>query len=544
MTYDVLVVGGGIAGLSAAAFCAQAGKSVLLCEKSETTGGLINSFTHNGFTFDTGIRAIEDSGIVLPMLKSLGLEVDFIKSYVSLGVGDRVISIQTPEDLLVYGQMLEDLYPGSKADVEPILEDIRMVMKYMDVLYGIENPIFKDLPRDTDFLFKTLFPWLGRFLFTIGKINRMNEPAEAHLRKFTQNRSLIDIISQHFFRRTPAFFAMSYFSLYLDYLYPRGGTGALPAALAKYCEAHGVNIHTKTAVTEIHPEQHLAHAGTDAPISYRQLIWTADQKALYDVVNVDGIQRDALRNRVLARRTLLRDKKGGDSIFAMYLSLDLDPSYFRAISNGHFFYTPSSKGMGSIFHEDLDTLLAGEKDFKAGTLAPSGYREKIQSWLQRYFARTTYEIAIPVLRDDALAPAGKTGIMVSVLMEYEVFRIIRDMGWYEASKTLCENCMIQALTETIYPRLQDSILDRFSYSPLSIERVTGSSQGAITGWAFTNDGIPAISSIVSVTRSVHTVLPDVSQAGQWAYSPSGLPISILTGKLAADRAVKRTGGKA
>jgi len=34
---------------------------------------------------------------------------------------------------------------------------------------------------------------------------------------------------------------------------------------------------------------------------------------------------------------------------------------------------------------------------------------------------------------------------------------------------------------------------------------------------------------------VLTPVPGVYQAGQWSYSPSGLPISILTGKLAADR---------
>ena len=236
MTYDVLVVGGGMAGLSAAAFCAKAGRTVLLCEKGEVLGGLVNSFSRKGFTFDAGIRAIEDSGIVQPMLKSLGIHVDFVKSPVSLGIGDKIVPVETAANLQDYGRMLKDLYPENRDDVDLILADIRTVMKYMDVLYGIENPLFKDLIHDTDFLFKTLFPWLGRFLFTIGKINRMNEPAEAHLRKFTQNQSLIDVISQHFFRDTPAFFAMSYFSLYLDYRYPRGGTGALPAALARYCE--------------------------------------------------------------------------------------------------------------------------------------------------------------------------------------------------------------------------------------------------------------------------------------------------------------------
>ncbi|HPG86886.1 MAG TPA: hypothetical protein PLQ29_09325 [Spirochaetales bacterium] len=39
-------------------------------------------------------------------------------------------------------------------------------------------------------------------------------------------------------------------------------------------------------------------------------------------------------------------------------------------------------------------------------------------------------------------------------------------------------------------------------------------------------------------RSIRTPIPGVYQAGQWTFSPSGLPISILTGKLAADAVVK------
>ena len=59
LEYDVIIVGGGMAGLTAGAFAADAGYSVLICEKENRLGGLINSFDKNGFTFDVGIRAIE-----------------------------------------------------------------------------------------------------------------------------------------------------------------------------------------------------------------------------------------------------------------------------------------------------------------------------------------------------------------------------------------------------------------------------------------------------------------------------------------------------
>ena len=83
----------------------------------------------------------------------------------------------------------------------------------MDVLYGIENPAFKDLKRDRSFIFKKLLPWLPKFIFTVGKINRMNMPVEEYLAGVIQNDALRDIISQHFFKNTPTFFALSYFSL-------------------------------------------------------------------------------------------------------------------------------------------------------------------------------------------------------------------------------------------------------------------------------------------------------------------------------------------
>ncbi len=46
--YDVLVAGGGAAGLTAAAYCARAGLSTLLCEKGEKTGGLVHTIRYRG----------------------------------------------------------------------------------------------------------------------------------------------------------------------------------------------------------------------------------------------------------------------------------------------------------------------------------------------------------------------------------------------------------------------------------------------------------------------------------------------------------------
>jgi phytoene dehydrogenase-like protein len=533
--YDLVVVGGGMAGLTASAFAAKAGHSVLLCDKEATLGGLIHSFVRDGFTWDAGIRALENSGIIFPMLESLGISVDFVRSPVSLGMEDRVIPVESPRNLADYEALLEHFFPESSTDVARIIKVIKQVMKHMDVLYGVENPAFKDIVHDRDYVFRKLLPWLGRFLLTIGKINRMAMPVEEYLETLSDSRPLIDIIGQHFFKKTPAFFALSYFSLYLDYVYPVGGTGVLPRAMEAYCVAKDVHIRKETRITAVDPAGHTVTDQTGATYGYRKLVWAADLKTLYRVVDIDALREGGARKKARERAAALEVSSGGDSVFTLYLAVDIEPGWFAAKSNGHFFYTPSRKGVGRGIHAELEAIVAA-----AASDGETRFRQRAEGWIERYIGSTTLEISIPVLKDATLAPPGKTGLIISVLFDYALCDAARARGWYEDLKTLTEECLIGNLDATVYPGLRDAARGRFSYTPLSIARIVGTSEGAITGWAFTGSSMPAVNRMQNVSRSVLTSLPDIYQAGQWAYSPSGLPMAILTGKLAADRAMKVT----
>jgi len=534
LEYDVIIVGGGMAGLTAGAFAVDAGYSVLICEKENQLGGLINSFDKNGFTFDVGIRAIEDSGIVFPMLSSLGIEIEFVKSRVSLGIEDRVIAITSEESLKDYFEFLVSFYPENSDDIKRIINNIKTVMKYMKVLYCIENPIFKDLKHDRNYLYKVLLPWIGKFFFTIGKINRMNMPVNKHLKMFTGNQSLIDIISQHFFKKTPAFFAMSYFSLYLDYSYPLGGTGIIPRRMEEFCTNRKAEIAKNTKIVALDPDHHSVTDEQGKVYFYKKLIWASDQKYMYQCIDTDKILDQKTKQKTIARKNEIKEKIGGDSVFTLYLSVDLAPSYFSEISTGHFFYTPLRIGLGENIYSDLNQLLS----LQSKTPTEKNL-EQIKIWVSKYISYTTLEISIPVLKDKNLALAGKTGLILSVLFDYNLCKILDEQGLYNEIKVHIENCIIDTLSKSIYPRIHSAIMDRFSYSPLSIAKKTGSSEGAITGWAFTNKGMPAVNKMQNVSKSVLTPMSDIFQAGQWTYSPSGLPIAILTGKLAADQVISQ-----
>jgi phytoene dehydrogenase-like protein len=152
---------------------------------------------------------------------------------------------------------------------------------------------------------------------------------------------------------------------------------------------------------------------------------------------------------------------------------------------------------------------------------------------------STYEISIPALRDPSLAPTGKTGLIISILFDYHLTKYIQEQGWYNEFRELWGELVIDALDKSIYPGLKESIIHSFSATPLTIEKRTGNTHGAITGWAYTNQPMPAENRLQKIFDSTKTPVPDVVQAGHWTYSPSGMPISILTGKLAADKVINK-----
>lgn len=72
-TTDVVVIGGGLAGLTAAAFLAQSGRQVRLFEKASTLGGRAATYTKNGFSFNLGPHAFYQGGSGIAILRELNV---------------------------------------------------------------------------------------------------------------------------------------------------------------------------------------------------------------------------------------------------------------------------------------------------------------------------------------------------------------------------------------------------------------------------------------------------------------------------------------
>jgi len=519
---DIIVVGGGIAGLTATLSLVHNNKDVLLIEKNETCGGLMNSFTRNGFRFEAGARALVNAGLVEPLIKEFGLDIEILPNPISLGIEDKLLTVDGEHSLYLYADMLKELYPESNDEVDRIVQAIHSITKDMKVLYGVDSPLFKREKKNILTMAPAIVTWMFKYLRTMYRISKMNTPFEDYLDNLAQNQSLKDIIGQHFFRRTPVFFALSYFALYNDYIYPKGGVGAFIQKMVDAIKLRGGEILCETEIVSLDPQNKILKDSTCNDYQYNKMIWAADLKALYAMAGSERLTGKSVSKFHTQKQAILTHK-GAESVFTVFLGTDLAPAFFQEKNSGHLFYTPDRRGLNTVHTEELKDLLSRWE---------SVHKEELYAWLERFCQYNTFEISIPVLRDPDATPPGKTGLIVSALFDYELTCRIRERGWYDDFKKKMESLFIGTLSSSIYPNLEKNVLFSFSATPCSIYERVGSSDGSIVGWSFEGQ-IPVVTSMIKMAESVNTSLPDIYAAGKWVYSPAGGPTAIMSGRIAA-----------
>lgn len=127
-TFDVIVVGSGMGGMTTATALSRLDYKVLLLEQAQAIGGLTHSFSRDGFSWDVGLHYCglfgrdQPAGKILDWLSGGTIQFQSIGTvYDTLHFpGDLEISVARPAS--AYKMELKDHFPGSAAEIDAYFE--------------------------------------------------------------------------------------------------------------------------------------------------------------------------------------------------------------------------------------------------------------------------------------------------------------------------------------------------------------------------------------------------------------------------------------
>ncbi|HEV7209875.1 MAG TPA: phytoene desaturase family protein [Mycobacteriales bacterium] len=286
-TDHVVIVGAGLAGLSAALRLAGAGRRVTVLERETVPGGRAGVLHDAGYTFDTGPTVL-----TMPDLIADALDC----------VGERLEDVLTLDPI---SPLYRAFYPdGSTLDVhadpDAMAAEIERVCgpaeatgyrRYVDFvskLYRYEMRDFID--RNIDSPFDLLTPNLAR-LAALGGFRRLAPKVGQYLK---DPRTARIFSFQSMYAGLSPYDALAMYAViaYMDSVagvyFPRGGMHAVPRALAEAAQRHGVDIRYGTNVSRLEVSAGRAIAAItdngeriagdvfilnpDLPVAYRELL--------------------------------------------------------------------------------------------------------------------------------------------------------------------------------------------------------------------------------------------------------------------------------
>jgi phytoene dehydrogenase-like protein len=463
--YDVIVIGGGHNGLTAAAYLARAGRKVLVLERRHVLGGAaVTEEVFEGFRFSVC------SYVVSLLRPEIIRELELPRHGLEILPLDGTFTPMPNGDYLWrnndHARTRREIARHSRVDAEAYDE----YGKAMIEMGRFVKPILSMLPPDPTsldprglkqllFLFRR-FQQLSRQdqynqiqLMTMSAVDFLDQWFETDVLKATMSAS--GIIGTFLGVRSPgtAYVLLHHYMGEIDGAFrswglARGGTGAISDAIAGAARAAGVEIRTGAAVAGILTRGNRAEG----------------------VVLGDGTE---IRGSVIASSVDPR------LTFLQFLDPRALPDEFVADIHRYKFRGSSAKVNLALDALPDFTCLPGPGAHLRGAISISptvDYMERAYDDAKygRYSKKPYVDIVMPSLTDPSVAPPGKH--VMSCFVQYAPYHL-KEGSWDEHREALGDT-VIDTLAEYA-PNLRGIIRHRQVLTPLDLEREWGLSEGNI-----------------------------------------------------------------
>lgn len=494
--FDVIVIGGGLGGLTAGSILAKEGRSVLLLEQGDQVGGCCSTFERKGFRFDLGASIVEAVDAI---------DVAFQRMGSSLWKEVETIACDPVFDVIQRdGRRLK--IPASSDETARLFGSIdaadgKAWGRYAGQMQGFVDAAIRGFflkPAGT-------LPDLVRMFAETPALLRFGSlfvrSYEDVMRQYFKNERIREALAFHPFytglppELAPAYYAMLPYSEHKGMYYAKTGMSAIPEAMKRLGEQAGMQTRLNARVKKV-----LVEKGHSIGVELM------DGTQIRSKLVVSNINAKTLYLNLIGEEHLPWLAKVGIKSYRYSIA---SPMIYLGLN-----YTPPLESHHTLATLPLDDTNAYWND----------------SYLKGHFPTEQFGIISWTTRSDpGLAPQGKHVIVLTLAPgPYKLAR-----GDWDSRKNEIMEKVIEFYSERYIPGLKDHVEVAEFATPVDFERRLLSPEGAI--YALRQDVTNATCFRPSAkSRSIKGLY----LTGASTHPGGGVPTVMASGVIAADLIAK------
>lgn len=492
--YDIVVIGAGVGGLTAAALLSKAGFSVCVLEKEPHAGGYLAGFRRKDFRFDTAIHWLNQcmpGGMAAMIFDILGSDhpVPVPQKRIRRYKGETFDYLLTNNPDELRDQWIKE-FPHEKEGITRFFKTAKRLGKsfanFGHVFRSEETMNFFERMANKRNLLKFAMPFIPLIRYT------GPEGLKKGLNKYFKEPRLHEIFAAD--TELLSCLVPIGWAYYGDFQSPPvGGGQVIPEWLEHIVKYYGNELFYKSKVNRIITEAGTAkgvefeHRGNTYTVNSKYVIAACDVEALYEKMLPPDAVPDKMKNK-------LRGADLYSSSVTVSIALDCSPAELG-------------------FNEELVHIPGDSTGVDPETAEVS--------------------ILAPSFRDPSLAPegCGTLTLYMPAFMQYkdnwhtdtdDDKNYIRNEK-YKQLKTGIAEVIIRRVEERVAPNLRQHILFYDVATPVTHWRYTGNRNGTMMG------AKPGRANMQGKVAHYQTPVKNLLLGGHWAELGGGVPIAVKAG---------------